>query len=53
VRMAHWFASPSWASIYVSQISGAQTLLALLILTAIVAWLKHGTFGSAEASPSM
>ncbi|MCS7265597.1 MAG: competence protein ComEC family protein [Armatimonadetes bacterium] len=41
VQMAHGFASPSWASIYTSQISGAQTLIALAFLTAIVAWLKR------------
>lgn len=41
VQMAHWFASPFWASVYVSQISGTQTLLALTALTAIVALLKR------------
>ncbi|MCX7969668.1 MAG: ComEC/Rec2 family competence protein, partial [Armatimonadetes bacterium] len=42
VKMAHWFSSPHWASINVSQISGAQTLLALAVLTVFVAWLKQG-----------
>ena len=41
VQMAHWFASPSWASINVSQISGIQALLILSLLTAVVAWFKR------------
>jgi len=42
VQMAHLFASPFWASVQVSPISGAQTLLTLALLTAAVAWLKRG-----------
>ena len=42
MRMAHWFATPSWASIPVTPLSGWQTLLALAMLTALVAWLKKG-----------
>ncbi len=43
VRMAHWFAAPSWASVLVPSISGWQMLLALLLLTALVAWVKNGS----------
>jgi len=41
VLMAHWFAAPSWASIYVHRLSGWETLLALALLTALVAWMKR------------
>ncbi|MCS7193133.1 MAG: ComEC/Rec2 family competence protein [Armatimonadetes bacterium] len=41
MQMAYWFASPSWASIYTSQISGTQTLLALAFLAIILSWLKR------------
>ena len=41
VLMAHWFAAPSWASIYVRRLSGWETLLALALLTALVAWMKR------------
>jgi ComEC/Rec2-related protein len=41
VLMAHWFAAPSWASIYVRRLSGWETLLVLALLTALVAWMKR------------
>jgi len=41
VLMAYWFAAPSWASIYVRRLSGWETLLALALLTALVAWMKR------------
>jgi len=41
VLMAHWFAAPSWASIYVRRFSGWETLLASALLTALVAWMKR------------
>lgn len=42
VRMAHWFAEPPWASVRISPISGWQTIAALAVLTAMVAWVKRG-----------
>lgn len=48
LKMAHWFASPSWSSIYTSPISGTQTLLLLVLLTILVAWLKSLWGGKPE-----
>jgi len=49
VLMAHWFAAPSWASIYVRRLSGWETLLALALLTALVAWMKQAEREQAES----